>query len=384
MTPVAPPPPFEIYVVWHPKYADGEYIATRLRRHFATGRDRSIYGGTGVPVLYRNSNAPGSEAPLPIDWDHATETAVVVLIDGTLMNDHSWVQYVQRIVHEARQLGSVPHIFPVVTEDGRLDVCQGIQALRWDRWAGNRIMRGERLIRDLIHEFIGMLQRRLTMDQSDATKDAMDYAGRVSIFLSHSSKDGGDVANAVRDWLRKHSRASSFLAPQDIPAGDFFGTVINNNIRNGAVAVIYTDSYSSREWCRREIIEAKRMNVPMVVVDCLESVDERSFPYMGNVPVVRMDPAKDAIPVAVGRLLDAAFRCLLWRCSVKDFHETSNTVFTAWPPELIFLASLRGDGTQLIVYPDPPLGTEEMDLFSDVDSNVRLLTLNQWRAGVQP
>lgn len=69
---------------------------------------------------------------------------------------------------------------------------------------------------------------------------------------------------------------------------------------------------------------------------------------------------------------------------MKDFHETSNTVFTAWPPELIFLAALHGDGTQLIVYPDPPLGTEEMDLFSDVDSNVRLLTLNQWRAGVQP
>ena len=66
---------------------------------------------------------------------------------------------------------------------------------------------------------------------------------------------------------------------------------------------VHTDSYSSREWCRREIIDAKRCNVPMVVVNSMRDVDERGFPYMGNVPIVRMDPnTTNRIAVVMGRL----------------------------------------------------------------------------------
>jgi hypothetical protein len=56
------------------------------------------------------------------------------------------------------------------------------------------------------------------------------------------------------------------------------------------MVAIHTDSYSSREWCRREIIEAKRWNVPLVVANGISNLDERGFPYMGNVPVVRLEP----------------------------------------------------------------------------------------------
>ena len=54
----------------------------------------------------------------------------------------------------------------------------------------------------------------------------------------------------------------------------------------------------------------------------------------------------------------------------------------ARPPELLSLITLPnadGDGARLVVYPDPPLGTEEMDLFSGADHNLHLLSLNQWK-----
>ena len=197
-------------------------------------------------------------------------------------------------------------------EAGALDVCGSIQAAcAGDEWEDNGDGRGRRLIRDLTEEFIRMLRYRAERGRPDATDGPEHRTESVRIFLSHSTKDphGKHIAEAIRNWLHGHSKMSSFLASRDIPAGAHFDDVITDAIRNSAVAIIYTDTYSAREWCRREVIEAKRANIPMLLVDCLESADERSFPYMGNVPVVRMDPAgEDAIPAVAGRLLDETFK----------------------------------------------------------------------------
>lgn len=375
-----PQPPFALYVVWHPEYAAGDAVAARLYRHFGTGR-HSPDGGAGIPVLYRRANAPNAGAPRPIDWNQAAATAVAVLVDGCLARDASWVQYFQDIVREAASRGSGARVFPVAMEAGALDVCGGIQALRWDEWAGD----GRRLIRDLTEGFIRMLRHRAERGSPDATEGPEHRTGSIRIFLSHSTKDphGKRIAEAVRDWLHGHSKMSSFLAPRDIPAGAHFDSVITDAVRNSVVAIIYTDTYSSREWCRREVIEAKRANMPMLLVDCLESADERSFPYMGNVPVVRMDPAGEgAIPAVAGRLLDEAFRHYLWRCGVEDLRKSApHATFMVRPPELLSLASLPSAGGSMerpVVYPDPPLGAAELGLLSDADHGLRLYSLKQW------
>lgn len=63
------------------------------------------------------------------------------------------------------------------------------------------------------------------------------------------------------------------------------------------------------------MLEAKRWNVPLVVADCISEADKRGFPYLGNVPVVRMDPATaDRIEQVIGRLLDQVLKDFLWRC----------------------------------------------------------------------
>ena len=134
MASVTAPSPFGIYVIWHSGYDGGDDIAARLYRHFSTDRYRSIAGGTGVPVQYRQTNAPGDDAPLPVDWDQAVNTAAVVLMDNTLAHDQSWVRYVQSLVREAMSRDYGARVFPVAIETGGLDVCQGIQALRWDDW----------------------------------------------------------------------------------------------------------------------------------------------------------------------------------------------------------------------------------------------------------
>jgi hypothetical protein len=189
----------------------------------------------------------------------------------------------------------------------------------------------------------------------------------------------------IRKALFDRTGFASFFDVHDIPTGVRFDRAILQQVKVSAVVAIHTDSYSSREWCRREIIEAKRWNVPLVVANCIAYKDERGFPYMGNVPVVRMDPrAVDRIDHIVARLLDEVLKDFLWQCRTKlaEAAKEDDVVFLPRPPELISLASLedRAQANVTLVYPDPPLGAEEQRLFEIIAPNVRLRSLTEWLA----
>lgn len=106
---------------------------------------------------------------------------------------------------------------------------------------------------------------------------------------------------------------------------------------------------------------------------------------MGNVPVVRMNPARvDRIEDVIGRLLDEVLKDFLWRCRVELVRKSAGdrVRFLPRPPELISLAGLdRAAGTPtILVYPDPPLGAEEQRLFEEIAPDVRLRSLTEWVA----
>jgi hypothetical protein len=123
----------------------------------------------------------------------------------------------------------------------------------------------------------------------------------------------------------------------------------------------------------------------LVVTNCLSELDERNFPYMGNVPVVRMDPiAADRIALVIGRLLDEVLKDFLWRCWVQLVSDAAtDVVFLPRPPELISLTAVveHGDTATTLVYPDPPIGAEEQRLFEIVAPKVRLRSVTEWLAG---
>lgn len=125
----------------------------------------------------------------------------------------------------------------------------------------------------------------------------------------------------------------------------------------------------------------------MVVANCISDMDERGFPYMGNVPVVRMDPrGADRIDIVIGRLLDEVLKDFLWRCRVALVSSAADhtVTFVPRPPELITLAGLAATVDMpkpIIVYPDPPLSAEEERLFEEISPSVRLQSLTEWLAG---
>lgn len=381
-----------VYVAWHPAFAEGAKIAEALRKHFRRELYENVAGGTGLSVLFRSAAPPGAAIPLAVDLSEAEATAIVVLADSVMGGDADWLQYVRALVDETDAAGLGARVFPVAIEKSALhalDIAE--QALRWDTWGGPIDERQEQLVGELAYEFCRMLRHYLERLRRPAEdEDALaGYLKKVQIFLSHSKHDddGVKVARAIRDRLQAGHGLSSFFDVHDIPAGLRFNTVLLQQVRVSAMVAIHTDSYSSREWCRRELIEAKRWNVPLVIANCLSQIDERGFPYMGNVPVVRLDPERlDRIDFVVRRLLDEVLKDFLWKCRVELNRDCAGAevVFVPRPPELITLASLPPANAvpkPVVVYPDPPLSAEEERLFAEIAPHVQLRCLTEWLAG---
>lgn len=380
-----------LYVLWHPNFVGGAQIAETLLTHFRRNSYENVSGGAGLSVIFRCTPAPGAMTPLQINFDEAETTAVIALVDDSFANDPPWVAYLGELVGRTDAIGLAAHVFPVAIDASALRIGLAEQAIRWDGWSGAIAERQQHLIRALTYEFSRMLRHYLErIKRPGEDEEALQaYLQRVQIFLSHSKHDadGQRIALAIRDWLHHNQALASFFDVRDIPAGVRFDKVILLQVKVSAVIAIHTDSYSSREWCRREIIEAKRWNVPLVVANCISDLDERGFPYMGNVPVVRMDPqGLDRIEAIVGRLLDEVLKDFLWRCRVELLRGITDpaVMFVPRPPELVSLAGLPDKADvpmPVLVYPDPPLSAEEERLFEAVAPHVQLRSWSEWLAG---
>lgn len=379
-----------VYVVWHPKFSQGADLARTLYDHYRRELYENVAGGTGLSVMYRSALNPGSDLPIDINFNDAETSAIVLVVDHHWIADPAWVNWAKELAVRADEAGLAVRIFPVAITRGVMQLRINEQALRWDKW--NDLApreREERLISGLTYQFCRMLRSYLELlRRPTEDEEALDqYLRKVEVFLSHSKHDenGERIAKLIRDFLYRGEGDSlaSFFDVHDIPAGLPFNKVILRKLKVSAIVAIHSDSYSSREWCRREIIEAKKWTVPLVVANCLSDIDERSFPYMGNVPVVRMDPDKpERIVPVVGRLLDEVLKDFLWRCRIQLAvgTEGDDVVFLPRPPELISLAGLREITDTTLVYPDPPIGSEEQRLFEIVAPSVRLRSITEWLA----
>lgn len=388
--PLATRPFLVVYIVWHPAFRVGRKIAEALYDHYRRKLFENVAGGTGLSVIYRSELSAAEPAPLPIVFGEGETAAVVVLFDEQFVADAAYMAWLKDTAERADAAGLAARVFPVATDAALTKNGMAEQAVRWDKWdALPEKPRTRRLISSLTFQFARMLRSYLERLRHPADPDeALErYLRKVQVFLSHSKRDedGERIAKLIRQALFDGEGLASFFDVHDIAPGLRFDKVILNQVRVSAVVAVYTDSFSSREWCRREIIEAKRASVPLVVANCIADVDERCFPYMGNVPVVRMDPEHvDRIDDVIGRLLDEVLKDFLWRCRVKlvQADAGSKVRFLPRPPELISLVSLDRppEDDVVLVYPDPPLGLEEQRLFEQVAPTIRLRSFTEWIA----
>jgi hypothetical protein len=371
-----------LHVVWHPRCAESDDAARHLIEHFT--RERYSIEDMGISVFEWSSPPAGSIVPAPVDMGAGEAVVVAALIGDEVQRDSAWADYVRELADQCRRddpTGSRIRLFPVAITRRTIATELGVQALRWHDWQVDRNGRARRLVREVTYETSRMLRTMLVTDANLTSK-----MEKVRVFLSHSKHDdvGERVAQRIRDWLHGDVQLSVFLDITDIPAGLPPDEVLETEVRQSAVLIVHSDSFSSREWCGREVLVAKESDRPIVVADCIEDLDERAFPYLANVPVVRIcSQQPHGVERVVGRLLDEVFRDFLWRCRTETLSQASPHVrFIARAPELLTAVNARTFFPEMsvIVYPDPPLSLRELKLMEGL--GVSFQSLSQWMSEV--
>ena len=314
---------------------------------------------------------------------------MVVFINRDLVQDPKAVSYIEELERSAKRHSPAAGVIPVLIDGSLPEGGLSVQGARWDEWCPAYDGRREKLARDLAHAFILMLKQRLSKSSGGEGKGQQDAnSQKVKVFLSHSKhdEDGVAIANRIRDWIHKDTALASFMDTADIPLGSSFEKKILDSIPNSVFLAIRTDTYSERDWCCIEVLKSKQNCVPMVVADCLDSKDDRAFPYLGNVPTIRMTPCDPGrIESVIGCLLDEAMLHYLWLCRTKEMSEDNpGALFLSRAPELASLSipSPRGKrSVTSIVYPDPPVRGAEVELFGAVRSDVTLHSFSEWEGG---
>jgi hypothetical protein len=153
---------------------------------------------------------------------------------------------------------------------------------------------------------------------------------------------------------------------------------ISKGIRDCSIVVSFlTDHYSSRSWCQREVLDAKKLGVPVLVVDALDEGEPRHFPYIGNVPVVhwRADNPQLEARRVVSHAARETLRYMHNRAKLAQHAVATGTTALATAPEAITLAHCCFASTNRnFVYPDPPLGRQELAVLRTLVSDAEFTT----------
>lgn len=218
-------------------------------------------------------------------------------------------------------------------------------------------------------------------DDYDSEKDS---DAPIKLFISHAKSDGLDLALSFRDYIYSNTKLKAFFDANDIADGHHFEKEINDNIDNSAFIIFNTDEYADREWCRREIIIAKRYRCPIIAVIDLKKGEKRSFPYSGNFPTIIWDNNFDeVINLILAQVISDKYNELYLKSIAKmyDLDKKYSCIVLPKAPELFNYIDIENFKQKnkkvkpfVILYPDPPIGIEELNLLNDIDKNIKFIT----------
>jgi TIR domain-containing protein len=383
-------PTLAVYAVWHPGSVAGRRLAEALFEE--------LFRGLGIPVFFRSVAArEGLVLPLAVPFEAARHSAVFVLADQemALQRDQGWGEYVRELLATTASAQSPHRVVPVLLDGAAIRVQAG------GLWAqGIRMNEQPEDLRDVYflsraaHELCRLLLTEL--DEAGGAPPAPRDASwkPVKLFLSHSKADGLDRILDLKSYIESNSVFDLFFDANDIAPGHLFTEEIEANLADprAALLVLLTDSYATRPWCRKEVIIAKRLGRPVVIVHAVRRGESRCFPYLGNVPALRVDRLDEPWNAAVcervlRQTILEVLRQTYLRLHLRDLlAEQRQSVpprafILPRAPEL--LTSLyepaktqqkRKAKPRVGLYPDPPLGDEELEVLGLLNSGIVWLT----------
>lgn len=360
--------PLLIHLVFHPRSDEARALAKAF--HQALNSD-PLLPGLRVPTVMLEEDGTGLP-PVHHDLGEAEHSIAIVFSDDHMVTGgaaqegrSSWPAFVCSLAEQCQ--GGTKHRFlPVQLSQHAWPLHDQLCEINFiAAHIQNEDIRYRWLERRLLIELC-----RFLLGQAPGGR------APVKVFLSHAKHDIGvepKLFEAMVDHLTTTQPVETWIDSGQILPGSSFRESIETAVQESAVIVLATAAYSGRPWCRREVLLAKKYGRPVVVVDGLQGVDVRSFPYIGNVPVISW--SADGAQQAVDFLLKEVVRIKHNKLVLGGQKQFSDIVLPS-APELLTLAPLER-GTS-VLYPDPPLSDEEEETLEPL--GMRLQTPLQ-RAG---
>jgi hypothetical protein len=340
---------------FHPASTEAAGMAEYLRTVI---NDDPAVPGLRIPTCFTPDDY-SFMPPEPRLSEEADRVLVVLLADDQIMiharsgqNGLTWGDYAVRLRqscdaspnHRFLPVQLTKFAWPIDTRLNDLSVLRAFDE-------PDEEQRKKLVARRMLH----LLIRRLRPHATD------EDAPPITIFLSHAKIDVGKqpgVVNALLDYLKANQPEKTWFDSGDISSGSRFANAIEEGVSDSALLAVVTDAYSSRSWCRREVLFAKRHQRPFVIVDALQEREVRRFPYAGNAPVLRWrDDPRDVVDSLLRETLRHAYAEEMLRGRARPGDD-----ILPCGPELVTVVH-RNKATP-VLYPDPPLGTEELAVLS--------------------
>lgn len=344
--------PLSIHVLYHKNCKEGEEVYSSLYKSLCRDPESPCMDGMGIPVYFSTGD---DNSITPLVEAGSEKVLLLLLMDAYLLCSDKWKDTIKKLLEQNEdgrmkivgvKLSS--HFNGFITE---LDKVQMI-SLKSESIVDNYEEFQTQLF-DLIIRFIG-------------GKDTE----KLSVFISHTKRDkdkkGEEMAQQVRQFLFTDTKLKSFYDVKDILDGYKFDEQIKENVKNSLLLILFTDAYSSREWCRIEALTAKGNKVPIVVVSLLQESVGRLFPYIGNVPsIVHRGDWRPVINLLLKTAISFIYQTqLLESISEKD------ATYLPYSPEAYSL-TLVEDEKRKVYYPEPPLGNEELEVLQSIGNKMK-------------
>ena len=376
--------PLSLFVVWHPNFTEGKTIANNLYSIFCRDINDPLSRGLGIPVYYRSASF--EKTPIPVDTNNANRNVIVLLIDLKYFIDESFRKYTDEL---SKLISEHTRIYPIALCEQAYELGYGLNSLQFIRaYKGDLSVKEnfdfsmKKIKTELLHD-----SARLLMNFQPIWKDkASDKANSpVQLFLSHAKKDGLETTKRFKAFVDTELKLEVFFDTVDIADGYEFEQQIEESIKKSALVVFHTDEYSAREWCRIEVLVAKRNKCSIVVVHSIKNGEKRAFPYLGNTPTITIQENEkesfyEIVNLTLYQVLNNLFQLELLESFPKQFPiKGTEYVSITSPPELfnyidIYKQKEKSENNLVILYPEPPLGAEELRILNEIDKEIKFIT----------
>ncbi|GFE59582.1 TIR domain-containing protein [Geobacter sp. AOG2] len=384
-------PPLAIHFIWHPSDNDViDPILKAVSKYLSRDINRPFSRNLNIPIFFYSSNNP-IIVPNNNPQELATRNILFVFTSVNTRGRASWDSYISNL-----PCNETMRVVPVaLTREGLGHGGEGclkdINFIRAYEWHYESVV--QNTILTMAHE----IYRHGFVEIGEGDKGK---SSSINIFLSHakSGNTGRLHAETIKRFI-ENTNMSHFFDATTISPGFKFNEEIIKHIEDSTMVAICSDDYSSRYWCQREILCAKKYHRPMIAVNCLENYEDRIFPAGSNVPCVHISPKPplsepETLKVLTTAILETIRHChalkSLEHYQVRGWIGDDCAIFSR-PPEIRQILALKAEGTfTKICYPEPPIYSEEadwhhqleIDTFTPLWSSSEDHSLNGLRVGI--